>query len=417
MTDYSGRISYWQGGSEYNRWASVFATHFLVEARKNGYEVDNYTMKNVLRALKNESNEKTEEEYVTYTSTGRTIRKIAPKASIYALYILALAGDPDISLMNYYRARPELLTNDTRYLLAGAFALNKNWGAYNEIMPKSFDAERTDRDAFNFDSEIRSNAIMLNVLLDVDPTNQKVVTLTQFLAGKQQECYSTQENAWYFLAMGKAAGKRKDSKVTVEVWADGKRIKTLDKASESLSSEELNGKNITLKTSGTGSTFFAWNTEGIKKYATIKEEDKEFQVRRAYYDRKGNELKGSEFKQGDLIVCKITLNGGERTVPYVAVSDLIPSGFEIENPRLNISADLQWIEKAGGSFTPEYLDVRDDRMLIFTTVKAKESKSFYYLTRVVNTGAFEVPAIAAEAMYDPNARSYYGARKVRVKNG
>lgn len=417
MADYNGKINYWQGGSEYNRWASVYATHFLVEARKNGYEVDNYTMKNVLRALKNESSEKTDEDYVSYNSNGRTIRKIAPKASIYALYVLALAGEADISLMNYYRARPELLTNDTRYLLAGAFALNKNWGAYNELMPKSFDMERTDRDAYNFDSEIRANAIMLNVLLDVDPSNQKVQTLTQFLADKQTECYSTQENAWYFLAMGKAAGKRKDPKVSVEIWADGKKIKTLEKASESFSAEDLIGKNIILKASGTGSTFYAWNTEGIKKYATIKEEDKEFQVRRAYYDRKGNELKGSEFRQGDLIVCKITLNGGERTVPYVAVSDLIPSGFEIENPRLNVSADFQWIEKAGGSFSPDYMDVRDDRMLIFTTVNAKESKSFYYMTRVVNTGAFELPAITAEAMYNPNAHSYYGARKVRVKNG
>ncbi len=417
MMNWNGKFNYWEGSNEYNRWASIYTSHFLIEARKNGYEVDMSTLTSIKKNLREEANEKTEEEYVTYTSTGRTIRKIAPKAAIYSLYVLALAGDPDISLMNYYRARMELLTHDTRYLLAGAFALSKNWEAYSELMPKRFDSERTERDAGNFDSEIRANAIMLNVLLDVDPTNDKVQMLTQFLASKQQDCYSTQENAWYFLAMGKAAGKRKDSKVTVEVWIDGKKVKTLDKPNDSFSEDGLNGKSIVLKASGTGSTYYGWHTEGIKKYATIKEEDKEIQVRRAYYDRKGNELKGNEFRQGDLVVCKIILKGGENTIPYVAVSDLIPSGFEIENPRLNVSTDLQWIQKAGGNFTPDYLDIRDDRLILFTTVNRLETKSYYYMTRVVNTGAFELPAIAAEGMYNPAARSYWGARKVRVKNG
>ena len=33
------RFAYWPGGSYVNPWSSIYASHFLVEARKAGYEV------------------------------------------------------------------------------------------------------------------------------------------------------------------------------------------------------------------------------------------------------------------------------------------------------------------------------------------------------------------------------------------
>lgn len=417
MADYNGKMAYWQGQYDsYHTWSSVYATHFLVEAKKAGYDVDNYVYNSVLGRLSENLSNKETQDYVTYTPTGKTIKKIAPKSVIYGLYVLALAGKADISGMNYYRARPELLTTDTKYLLAGAFALSKNWMAYNELIPKTFNPEKIDRDDETFDSELRANALMLNVLLDVDPNNTNIPVIVNYLAKQQADAYSTQDNAWLFLALGKAAGKRKNSDVQVEVYADGKLLKTLGK-NESFAADALNGKKLTLKAKGSGSTYYYWVSEGTKKYATLKEEDKEFQVRRTYYDRTGKELTGSSFKQGDLIVCKITLTGGERTVPYVAVSDLAPSGFEIENPRLNTSTELKWASADKTVMTPEYLDFRDDRLVLFTKVGAKSTSTYYYLLRVVNTGKFELPAISAEAMYNPDARSVNGARKVRVNNG
>lgn len=414
MMDYDGRFAYWSGGSEYNWWSSVYATHFLVEAKKAGFEVDNYTMERALRNLGKQANEKPTEDYVTFLSTGRSIRQIAPKSAIYSLYVLSLAGKPDISLMNYYRARPELLTGDTKYMLAGSFALAKNWAAYNEIIPKTFEAELTERNSYNFDSDIRSNAMMLNVLLDVDPTNDKVRVITNYLAKQANNCFSTQDNAWFFLALGKAAGKKADSKVNLEVQANGKTIHTFNKANETFVSNDLNGKTLTIKATGNGTTYINWNTEGTKKAATVKDEDKEVKVRRTYFDRKGVEIKGNNFKQGDLIVCRITLVGGERAANYLAISDLVPSAFDIENPRLDLSAELKWIEKAGGSFKPQFVDIRDDRVLLFTDIAAKETKTYYYMMRVVNQGRFQLPAIGAEAMYDPNVHSYNGAKVINV---
>ncbi|MFN0201366.1 MAG: alpha-2-macroglobulin family protein [Bacteroidia bacterium] len=417
MMDYEGKFSYWPGGEgDYNWWASAYATHFLIEAKKAGYEVNQEAITRALNYLSRKANEKSSEDYVTYLPTGRKIVSIAPKAALYSTYLLSLAGKPDQSLMNYYRARPDLLTGDTRYFLAGAYALAKNWNAYNEVLPKTFAPERTDAsDNDNFDSEIRANAVMLNVLMDVDPTNAQVPLITKYLAGKMDIAYSTQENAWAFLALGKAAGKVADSKVKVEILVDGKPYKTIEDATASVSSDAFNGKKVSLRATGKGMTYYYWSSEGVKKSGNVKEEDKEIAIRRTYLDRKGVPILTNTFAQGQLVVCKIELQGGQRSVKRIAISDLVPSGFEIDNPRLRPTTELSWIRDAANKFEPEYMDIRDDRLILFTDINAKETKTYYYMLRVINIGKFQLPAITAESMYEAAVHSSNGAKTLIVK--
>ena len=121
-------------------------------------------------------------DYTTYSNNKKTVVKLANKETIYSLYILALAGKGDISTMNYYKSMPHLLSNDGKYLLAGAYALMENRTAFSEILPEEFSEEKTDRlTGGSFDSSIRANAIMLNVLMEVDPTNLQVPYIIKYL--------------------------------------------------------------------------------------------------------------------------------------------------------------------------------------------------------------------------------------------
>jgi len=416
MARYDGSFAYWPGSSYYNWWGSVYATHFLVEARHAGFVVNDDILQKALTFLNRKAADRSSYEYRYYENGNLKTRTIANKEILYSLYVLALAGKPDVSIMNYYRARPQLLSNDMRYLLAGAFALAKDYNAYNELVPKSFSAERAARTTGDsFDSEARANALMLNVLLDVDPSNKDIPAMLRYLTGKDLPVWSTQDRAWTFLALGKAAKRQADSDVSVEVQVDGKTLATLNQANPRFASPELDGKSVTLKASGKGETFYLWQSEGIKKQGVTEEVDKNIQVRRTYYDRDGREISGPEFRQGDLIVCRISLTGGRRTAENIAITDMIPAGFEIENPRLTPSADLSWINKESNRFSPDYLDVRDDRLLIYTQASANATRHFFYLLRVVNAGSFQLPAIGAEAMYDPDYRSYHGGKVIRVR--
>ncbi|MEO1449316.1 MAG: hypothetical protein AAFV07_07280, partial [Bacteroidota bacterium] len=176
--------------------------------------------------------------------------------------------------------------------------------------------------------------------------------------------------------------------------------------------EDLQGK-LTLQATGEGETFYFLQSEGIPANNKVEELDENLSIRRTYYTRFGNPA--TEIKQGDLVVCELALTGGDQSAENILISDLIPAGFEIDNPRLNPSADLNWIKERQGRFTPQYLDVRDDRLLVFTDVRAKQTKRFFYLLRAVSSGKFVLPAVGAEAMYDPTYRSYNGAGILEIK--
>lgn len=416
LQTYDGSMLYWQGGTYTSWWGSVYAAHFLVEAQKAGFKVSQEVLNRLLTYLSREAKKQETYDYVRYRNNMRTVSKIAWKEIIYSLYVLALAGKGDISTMNYYKARPHLLAPDSRYLLAGSYALMDKWNSYYEVVPGSFQPIYPERQTGgNFDSEARANAIMLNVLLEVEPSSPQIPYMIKFLTSKIENLYSTQERAFTFLALGKAASQKSDSDLKVTLKADGKFIGEYNNNDITFNNEALSSSNVTLSTEGNGEVYYFWNSEGIKVDEKVKEEDSYMNIRRSYYSYKtGNKISNNIFTQGDLIVCKISLTGFERSAENIVIADLIPAGFEIENPRLNASTELSWKPKY--PINVEYMDIRDDRLLLFTKLERRYAHEFYYLLRVVNQGVFELPVISAEAMYDREFHSYNGAGKVIVKS-
>ena len=414
MQLYDGSLAYWQGGTESNWWGTVYAAHFLLEAQKAGYDVSESVMNKLINYLSKKAKEKSTFDYTTYSQTGRRIRKIARKEILYSLYVLALAKEGDVATMNYYKARPHLVSNDMRYLLAGSYALIGRWNNYYEIVPNSFEPEKTERlTGGSFDSDIRANAIMLNVLLEVEPANKQVPLIIKYLSQNSNRMFSTQERSFAFLALGKAASLNADANVNVDILVDGNSINKFSGKDLTIRDEKLNSADITLKADGNGEVYFFWTAEGVKLNEKVKEEDAYLQIRRSYYSyRTGRIIPDYRFYQGELIVCKIDLTGFERNAENIVITDLIPAGFEIENPRLNPATEIKWIPK--NPMYVQYTDIRDDRLILFTDLNRNKTNEFYYLLRVVNQGTYQLPVIGAEAMYDQEYHSYHGAGIVKV---
>ena len=414
MQLYDGSLAYWQGGTETSWWGSVYAAHFLVEAKKAGFNVSESVLNKLLKYIAQKAKEQSTYDYVTYLPTGRTIKKIAYKEILYSLYVLALAGNGDIATMNYYKARPHLVSRDMLYLLAGSYALMGRWNSYYEIVPNAFEPEKTDRLTGGcFDSDIRANAIMLNVLLEVEPANKQIPVIIKYLTQNSDKMYSTQERSFAFLALGKAASLNADANISVDILVDGKSINKFSGKDLTVTDEKLNAANATLRASGKGEVYYFWSAEGVKLNEKVKEEDSYMQIRKSFYSYKTERLiPDNRFYQGELIVCKIELTGFERNADNIVITDLIPAGFEIENPRLNPATELKWVPR--NPMNVQYMDIRDDRLLLFTNLVRNRTNEFYYLLRVVNQGTYKLPVIGAEAMYDQEYHSYHGAGIVKV---
>jgi hypothetical protein len=412
MQTTDGTFLYWPGGGEVIPWTSVYATHFLVEAKKAGYAVPEGVLKSALRGIVGTARSRKTEDYYYYGSNRVLVKRIADKGALYAIYVLAAAGQPDKALMDFYRNESSLLTTDTRYLLAGAYALSGDRRTYSDLLPPQFVTEEAKRTSgWNFDSPIRSNAIILNVLLESDLNNPNIPRYMEYLSKvyRANEWYSTQDDAFTLLAFGKAARLASATKVEGTVTV-GREVLAYDGGNRKFDVEPF-GKKITIAVKGTGRVYYAVVTEGIRTDGGVRQEDRNLQIRRVLLDRNGAAVDPSAIRQNDLIVVRLTLLSSIDRLDHVAITDLLPAGFEIENPRITDATVYAFSKNAA---TPEYLDVRDDRVNIYTSFRGAREKTFYYAVRAVTAGVFQYPPVVAEAMYDGTYYSASGGGRVRI---
>jgi uncharacterized protein YfaS (alpha-2-macroglobulin family) len=415
MQLYDGSLSYWQGGSDPSWWGTAYAGHFLIEARKAGFEVDTKYLNQIYSYLSSQVKRKNTEVYEYYDDGNtRKATRIAPKEVFYSLYVLALAGRQDIATMNYYKANQQLVSLDSKYLLASSYFLAGDQGAFRKVLPPNFNGERSlTALGGSFYSYIRDEAIALNTLTDTDPQNAQVGIMAKHLAQqmKQATYLNTQENAFGILALGKLAKKASATNATAVIYADGAKVGEMTGKTLTLN-KQVQGKQVKIE-ANSGNLYYFWEMEGLNTTGTYKEEDNFLKVRKEFYDRNGSRFSTTNFKQNELVVVKITLQSTGGAVPNVVLTDMLPAGLEIENPRLGGGgAGISWITNAANA---EHFDFRDDRVNIFASASPTEIKSFYYVCRAVSRGTFKMGPVSADAMYNGEYHSYNGAGTVTVE--
>ena len=414
MQLYNGGLSYWPGGIYENWWGTAYATNFLMEAKKAGYEVNETILDRCMAYLgqKVKAHE-TETYYYWNRSWFLENSIIAKKENCYSLYIIALYGKPDVPSMNYYKSNIHELAMDSKYLLACTYLAIGDRKSYDELLPKAFEGEYS-RNCFggSFYSYTRDEAIALNALLENDPENPQVGMMVKHITQqlKKSHYLNTQESAFTFLALGKFMKRQSENPVTATISTNGKSIAEFV-GKEIKLTKGITGQSITINVTGKGNLYYFWEEEGISAKSEYKEEDSFLRVRKSFFNRFGQMVSIRDIKQGDLIAIKITVQNTERlSVENVVVTDMLPAGFEIENPRIGEVQDMSWVKDESN---PDYFDVRDDRINFFTTVDWYP-RSFYYLVRAVSLGNYTMGPVSADAMYNGEYHSYNGAGVVKV---
>ena len=406
---YNGAITLWDGEGTEHWWTSIYAAHFLIEAQKAGFEVDRSLTDGILGYINNRLKKK---ETIIYYYNQKLQKKIAPKEVAYSLYVLALAGKPNVSVMNYYKANHAILSLDSRYLLSVAYGIAGDKAKYRDFLPVSFTGEESvPQTGGSFYSDIRDESIALNALLDVDPANPQVPVMSKHVADKlkQRTWFNTQECAFSFVSLGKMASAANKATITADVKVNGKSIANVSNKPVKLTAKQLGGNAVDITTKGSGRIYYYWQSEGISASGIYKQEDNYIRVRRRFFDRYGRAIAGNTFNQNDLVIVQVTLEGSSN-ISNIVISDLLPAGFEIENPRTKEIPGMEWIKDAA---TVTALDVRDDRINLFVDL-ANKRQVYYYAVRAVSPGVYKLGPIAAEAMYNGEYHSYHGAGTITV---
>ncbi len=409
---YNGALTLWDGYGKEDWWTTTYAAHFLLETRKAGFDVDNSLLETMLGYLNNKLKSR---ETITYYYNRDQNKKIAPKEVAYSLYVLAMAGQQNVPAMNYYKANTEMLALDSRYMLAAAYAVAGDKKSYTSLLPSSFSGEESvAQSGGSYYSAVRDEAIALNTILDVDPGNAQVPTMVKHVSDKLKTTrwLSTQERAFAFLALGKHARIVNKSTATAEIKVNGKTIAKVDGGGQWRGDKKaLNGTDVEIATKGMGPLYFFWESEGISATGEYVEEDSYLKVRKRFFDRYGKPITGNTFKQNELVIIGVTLEKTFNTlVENIVITDLLPAGFEIENPRTKEIPGMDWIKDAS---TPTALDVRDDRIHFFVDASGNK-QTYYYAVRAVSPGQYKMGPVSADAMYKGEYHSYHGAAIIKV---
>ncbi|GAA5040351.1 membrane protein [Marivirga lumbricoides] len=407
----SGAFSYWPGQQTPSEWGSNYATHFLIEARKAGYSVPDYLYNNAISNLDSDAR----------NHSGKLTTRV------YRTFILALANRAPVGEMNLImeNSLPHL-SNAEKWMLAAAYHLKGVENVKTTIL-NSAGTETKEYDPFSYSygSKYRDNAIILyaaTLMEDMETAELMAKSVASTLSGK--EYLSTQSSGYMLLALGKyfekagismANGQVITGKITL---ANGQTIDFNEEGRYTIPIKDNFGKSITVELTN------ASNAEQI--YATVSyngvplkdqsvEKSKNLGLEVSWYDRQGKTINPQSLKQGDTFYGRFTVSNESpiSNVSEIALVQIFPSGWQIENTRLNNEMMPDWTNSWNLN-KEDYLDLRDDRAMWFFDLANKEKLDFIVKLNCVTAGEFWLPGTLTEAMYNNDFKASKEGKKVVV---
>jgi uncharacterized protein YfaS (alpha-2-macroglobulin family) len=401
MQTADGGIAMWPGSRESWPWASIYAAHFLVEARAAGHVVPpdfENRLLGYVRTLLNKAGD-----------GGELLESQA-----YAAYVLALTGKPDRSFMNRMaeltrtrtgQANELAMRAQARLYLSLAFLASGQREIAADLLPATLPPLRPGRQGGgNVGSPIRDRAMYLNTLLSVRPDDPALPAQAAQLAAEKWQ--TTQEPAFAAMAIGKYLRHVKDQQPydRAELKIDGQTV-------TSPFTTHTSARELIASVSGPAAArgYLSWTRTGVPRVMPPSA-DHGIKIRRRYLDEKGKPLASNEVQSGDLILVEITIESAS-PLRNLVVEDLLPAGLEVENPRLKTTSP-----RDGQDIRPDprqemagtRVDVRDDRMIFYGDLTSAGVARHVYATRAVVPGRFALPPVRVESMYEPEINSLWG---------
>ena len=393
-----GGFSLWPGSGTLHPWASVYATHFLVEAHRAGHYVETYLYEGALRFLASD------------LKARATYDREEIERTVYALYVLARSGQADLGTMDFVRKRHGAkLRPKSRALLGAAYAAVGNRQVLDEMVQGLDDVRKVERQTGrNLNSTIRNRALLLLAFLDASPGDPRIPRLVQRLSRNALTGggWNTQESGMALMALGQFFRRQEETPpYSGRVFAGDRQVGTFTKEARLFSGLPA-GAPIRIEMDAgyqPGSAFYHLSVRGTPTDAAFGPQSNGLEIRRAFHARDGGPLDLNRVQQGDLIVARTEVRSLQGTLENVVVQSLLPSGLEVENPRLDTTEKLPWM--SGETLKLAHQDIRDDRILVFTDLPPNQWQTIYSLLRAVSPGRFRLPPVQAEAMYDESLRA------------
>jgi uncharacterized protein YfaS (alpha-2-macroglobulin family) len=382
----NGGFSYWQGNPTADDWGTSYAGHFLIEAEKKGYVLPiNFKSKWI------SYQQKEAKQWRFFAQYGNDL------AQAYRLYTLSLAGVPDLSSMNRLRETAGI-SNESKLRLATAYVLAGQKAAGLTLLAKSkIDEDNSKYSHYYYGSSGRNRAMALETLILLGQ-KQNAFLMANKLAKQMasSEWMSTQTTAYCLYSMSKFAQSNGTQGIDVQFSNVGKSqvVKTTKSIAERTLVVKSGTNGITIKNNKNNTVFVRVLNTGILPIGQEQIIQSNLSANVVFKNRKGAIINVSKINQGTEFIAEVTVkNKTNERVENVALSQILPSGFEIVNTRFTEYGDAT-------NNIADYIDIRYDRTNFYFGLKANETKTFRILLNASYLGNYYLPGLQCEAMYD-----------------
>lgn len=403
-----GSFNYWPGGDHYDGWTSVYAGHFMIEAARQGFNVPSNTHNNWTSFQR-----KTAREW-----TGRIPDGWTPASTqllqAYRLYVLALAGAPELASMNRLRDRADLdLT--ARWMLAASYAHAGRPDVARELVRglKTTIPSYTQQGQ-TFGSDLRDEALIAEALLLIGDKAQ-AAAVVQRMAKKlsSNQWFSTQSTAMALLTVSRFTEREATGEPLQYTLTMGGR-NTDHRTSKALQRHDLDGtdakRTISVRNNGKGLLHVRLVRTGTPMPGSEKASAEGLAMQVEYQLMDGTPIDPSRIEQGTdfRAVVQIAHPGIADAFQQLALTQVFPSGWEIRNQRMEGVVQ----ETRRSSYT--YQDIRDDRVMTYFDLRKGGKVSYSVLLNAAYTGRYYLAGAHLEAMYDHTVNARSDGRWVEV---
>ncbi|RAX55153.1 hypothetical protein CCY99_00185 [Helicobacter sp. 16-1353] len=389
-----GGFSYWQGEGNSDKWGSSYAGHFLIMAKKYGYFVSEEMFK----------------RWLNYE-----IRNANDTTNIYPIYLLALANNPQLGIMNeIYENHLYTLSVTNRWLLGASYKLAgfddiaKKITANLSIIPN----EDSNYYKHTYGSTLRNKAMILQSYKIINnEINQDLYNSIKDEL-ETNEWLSTQTISYALLVLASIKEDAKNTTLEGKITINNKTQVFNENKDRIIFN--LNSGNASIESPNNLFVNYTW--EGISTDNKSDNIAKNMRLSREFVkiDSYGNEniINPRELKSTQDFYIKLTLSSIDSPIDMenIALTQNLPSGWEIENTRLNNDPIPNIVELANEDIN--YVDIRDDKIMWFFDIH--KTKTLYVKINAITPGEYTLPPAYAEAMYNGNYQASTDSFRVKV---
>ncbi|MBI5841275.1 MAG: Ig-like domain-containing protein [Chloroflexi bacterium] len=435
---YDGGWNWWDGDKS-DPYVTAYVVYGLLEAKDSGYPVAEGVLTTGLEYLK---------DHLPILSMGGNSGQTSLRGGggggyanweynryVFMMYVLARGKQLGAGQTSYiYENREVLSLYAKAYLAQTLFLLDKEDKRITSVMSDLAAAsvlsasgahwEEGETDYWNWNTDTRTTAIVLNTFVQIDPKNPITANAVRWLMAHRDggHWHSTQETAWTLIALTNWLVESKEFETSYQ-YAVGLNGESLEQGTASkdnltetvklqielkdLLKDEVNYL-VFARGEGTGNLYYTAYMNATLPVEEVQALDQGVSLSREYFTLDDSKHPITEIERGELVRVRLTV-----VVPaalhYIVIDDPLPAGFEAVDASLNTSVEVplsytreDYNERGWGWWYFYHKEFRDEKVVLSSDYLPAGTYVYTYLARASTAGTFKVIPPTASEFYFPD---------------